>query len=174
MKRFGFHPEHLYYKVRKPNKVRYLETKELGKFEVPMKTKERDLHKLYDQYQKRLEFEKYLCPKGVKPTITSRFEQQKPEIDFVSHEMKLSRTNKDHGTNAVSFRCSPFMSRPEIKQYLEKLYHLPIEEIRTINRQGEIKAQTAMGSRLKWRKKDYKKAVVKLKHDVDPDYQRLL
>ena len=115
MKRFGFHPEHLYYKIRKPTKVRYLETKELGKFEVPMKTKERDLHRLHAEYQKRLEFEKYLCPKGVKPTITSRFTQERDEIEFVSHEMTLHRSPKDHGTNAVSFRCSPYLSRPEIR-----------------------------------------------------------
>ena len=134
MKRFGFHHEHLYYKIRNPMKVRYLETKKLGKFEAPMKTSEQNLHKLHEQYQKRLEFEKYLCPKGMKPTITSRFPKERQEIEFVSHEMLLTRSPKFHGTKAVSFRCSPYLSRPEIKQYLEKLYNLPIEDVRTINR----------------------------------------
>ena len=38
MKRFGFLPEQLYFNMRNPQKVRYLETKSLGKFEAPMKT----------------------------------------------------------------------------------------------------------------------------------------
>ena len=97
MKRFGFHPEHLYYNIRNPMKVRYLQTKELGKFEAPMKSKEKNLHKLHEQYTKREEFTKYLCPKGIKPTITSRFPKERQQVDFVSHEMMLHRSPKDYG-----------------------------------------------------------------------------
>ena len=59
--------------------------KHKGDFEAPMKTPEKNVHKLQENYMKRLEFEKYMCPKGVKPTITSRFKKPRPEIDFVSH-----------------------------------------------------------------------------------------
>ena len=59
--------------------------KHKGDFEAPMKTPEKNVQKLHENYQKRLEFEKYMCPKGVKPTITSRFKKPRPEIDFVSH-----------------------------------------------------------------------------------------
>ena len=71
--------------MRNPTKVRYLHAKRLGNFEAPAKTKEQDLFKLHENYQKRLEFEKYMCPKGVKPTITSRFKKPRQEIDFVNH-----------------------------------------------------------------------------------------
>ena len=59
--------------MRNPMKVRYLQTKELGKFEAPMKSRCRSLGEMHENFQKRLEFEKYLNPKGLKPTITSRF-----------------------------------------------------------------------------------------------------
>ena len=85
MKRFGFLPEQLYFNMRNPQKVRYLETKSLGKFEAPMKTDIRSISQLKKNYTDRLEFEKYLCPKGLKPTITSRFKKPPRQIDFVSH-----------------------------------------------------------------------------------------
>ena len=78
MKRFGFHPDQIYFKMRNPMKVRYLNTKSLGDFEAPAKSREKNLFKLQENYAKRLDFEKYLCPKGVKPTITSRF--KKPRV----------------------------------------------------------------------------------------------
>ena len=107
MKRFGFHPEHLYYKIRKPTKVRYLETKELGKFEVPMKPKERNLHRLHAEYQKRLEFEKYLCPKGVKPTITSRFTQERDEIECFTVTFRNQRHLVQHLLRGRDQRARP-------------------------------------------------------------------
>ena len=73
MKRFGFHPEQIYFKLRNPSKVRYLNTKSFGDFEAPAKSKVTNLHQLHANYQQRLEFERYMCPKGLKPTITSRF-----------------------------------------------------------------------------------------------------
>ena len=73
MKRYGFHPDQIYFKMRNPMKVRYLQDRNLGNFEAPAHSNEKNLHKLHKNYEKRLEFEKYLCPKGVKPTITSRF-----------------------------------------------------------------------------------------------------
>ena len=57
MKRFGFHPDQIYFNMRNPQKVRYLNTKNLGNFEAPAKTQEKNLHKLADNYQKRLDFE---------------------------------------------------------------------------------------------------------------------
>ena len=89
-------------------------SKNHGDFEAPAKTDEKNVHKLAENYKKRLEFEKYMCPKGVKPTITSRFKKPRPTIDFVSHQMVLARTNKPLAPNEVSFRCNPFLSKLEI------------------------------------------------------------
>ena len=77
-------------------------------------------------------------PKGLKPTITSRFVKPPEQIEFLSHEMLLHRSPKPYEKNIVSFRCSPYLSKPEIKQYLSKVYNLPIQNVDTANKMGEI------------------------------------
>jgi hypothetical protein len=83
---------------------------------------------MHKEYQKRLEFEKYMNPKGLKPTITSRFKKPAQEIEFVNHEMILTRSPKtyDNKNRTVCFRHNEDLSKPEIKQYLEKLYLLDV------------------------------------------------
>ena len=93
---------------------------------------------LAENYKKRLEFQKYLCPGGLKPTITSRFPKPPTEIEFVSHTMTLSRSEKKYNNNTVCFRTNDFLSKPELKQYLKKLYNMPINKIGTARHQGVI------------------------------------
>lgn len=109
-------------------KIRYLNTKKLGDFEAPAKTSEKNLFKLHENYTKRLEFEKYLCPKGVKPTITSRFKKPRESVDFVSHQMTLARSPKPMAPNEMRFRTSQFLSKHEIQEYLGKLYKMPFKD----------------------------------------------
>ena len=171
MKRFGFHPDQIYFHMRNPMKVRYLHTKSLGNFEAPAKTSEKNLHKLAENYQRRLDFEKYLCPKGVKPTITSRFKKPRPIQEFVSHEMTLARSPKPLATNELRFRTSQYLSKHEIQEYLGKLYKMPFKDQKmpdTINHMGKIMSNRT--NRTQWRKKDYKKVSVKLEYEVDPDF----
>lgn len=161
--------------MRNPTKVRYLKTKNFGAFEAPMKSGERDIKKLAENYQKRLDFEKYLLPKGVKPTVTSRFKKPRESVEFVSHTMMLARSPKPQFSNEVSFRCAPGLSKHEIQEYLGKLYHLPFkndELPRTMNRMGKIMRNR--DARSEWRKKDFKKAVARLDYEVDPDFQKIV
>ena len=74
-----------------------------------------EIREMQANYQKRLDFEKYMNPKGLKPTITSNFVKPQREIDFVNHEVKLMRSPKTLGKDFVSFRVSPFLSKPEIQ-----------------------------------------------------------
>ena len=87
MKRFGFHPDQLYFNMRNPAKVRYLVDRMSGPFEAPMKSEIKDVEKLKKNYTDRLDFEKYMKPKGLKPTITSRFKKPAKEIEFCNHEL---------------------------------------------------------------------------------------
>ena len=75
MKRFGFHADQLYYNLRNPQKVKYLHTKEHGNFEMPKHKTTTNVNQIYDNYSKRLDFEKYMNPFGIKPTITSSFKK---------------------------------------------------------------------------------------------------
>jgi hypothetical protein len=117
--------------MRNPAKVRYLVDRMSGPFEAPMKSEIKDVEKLKKNYTDRLDFEKYMNPKGLKPTITSRFKKPAKEIEFCNHELQLMRSPKPYDDNTVCFKGSDYLSKPEIKQYLSKLYKLPINAIGT-------------------------------------------
>ena len=106
-------------------------------------------------------------PKGIKPTITSHFKKPTQEIDFVNHDMWLFRSFKPVERDVATFRTSTFMSKPEIKQYLTKIYDLPVENVGIYRKSGKVKRNYVNNQR--WRKPDWKKAYVKLDFDVDPN-----
>ena len=135
-----------------------------------MKTQEKNLHELAKNYEKRLEFEKYMNPKGLKPTITSRFKKPATEVEFVNHEMLLMRSNKPYNDKTVCFRHNDFLSKPEIKQYMTKLYGLPIQRIGTFRKQGRFMNNP---DRRQWRKSDWKKSIIEVDYEVDSEFQRL-
>ena len=99
-----------------------------------MKTRTTSLQELHKNYTKRVEFEKYMNPLGLKPTITSRFKKPAREIEFVSHEMLLLRTPKPYDDHTINFRCNDFLSKPEVKQYLQKLYNMPVQKVGTFRK----------------------------------------
>ena len=82
--------------------------------------------------------------------------------------MLLHRSPRPYDENTVCFRLNPFLSRPEISQYLSKLYKMPVKEVVTFNKMGKI--MTNHENRRQWRKKDWKKAIVKVDYEVDPEY----
>ncbi|CDW87282.1 50s ribosomal protein l23 [Stylonychia lemnae] len=152
-------------------KVRYISSPEFGKIEVPKKTAQSNNIKELAKIQKEKdEWSKYMNPGGFKPTITSHFRKPQNEIDFLNHEMVLIRSPKDCGQEWASFRLSPFLSKPEIKQYLMKVYNLNVKSINTANFMGRIvRDQEKAGY---FRKTDKKKAMVKLDFKVDPELQK--
>ena len=171
MKRFGFHTNQLYFNIRNPQKIKYVYTKQHGNFEVPKHKRSTSINVAADNYQKRLDFEKYMNPKGLKPTITSRFPKPQQEIEFLNHDIRLSKSAKPYQKNQVCFRVSPFMSKPEIKQYLCKVYKLPVTRVDTVNKMGEIKRDPYTNR--KWRKTNWKKAIVTLDYEVDADFRHI-
>ncbi len=83
--------------------------------------------------------------------------------------MTMSRSEKQYDNNTVCFRTNDYLSKPEIKQYLQKLYNMPINRLATARHQGVIKRNQ---NNTKWRKSDFKKAIVRLDYEVDPEYQK--
>ena len=53
MKRFGFHPDQLYFNIYNSRKVRYLEHSQLGKFEAPKTGHSSSLNEVYKNHQER-------------------------------------------------------------------------------------------------------------------------
>jgi len=68
-------------------------------------------------------------------------------------------------SNQVTLRVSRDATRPEIREAVEKIYNVKVENVTTLNVKGKVK-RTARGSS---RKPSWKKAYVRLAegHDID-------
>lgn len=165
-KRFGYHMNQLTWHWKNPRKVAYLESRRHGKIEVPKSLRTIQEKDALANWKQRQEWEKYMNPKGLKPTMTSNFPKTGPEIDFVNHTMMLARSHKQYEKNVASFRHSTFLSKPEIKQYLMKLYGLNPKSVSTVVKSGRIVQNQ---DRTKWKKKDHKKSIVQLDFETDPE-----
>ena len=71
--------------MRNPSKIQYVSNPRHGNFEVPKTKNVLNINTLAANYKDRLEYEKYMNPKGIKPTITSRFTKPAQEIEFLNH-----------------------------------------------------------------------------------------
>ena len=73
---------------------------------------------------------------GAKP----RTEKKKPlEYKFVDTTVVLHRVGKTIDENTLAFKTDTKMTKPEIKQYIEKLYGLEVTKVNTLIRMGRIK-----------------------------------
>jgi len=52
------------------------------------------------------------------------------------------------------------------------MYNLPIERTATHRHMGKIMRNTE--NNRKWRKKDWKKAIIDLDYEVDPEFQKII
>lgn len=87
--------------------------------------------------------------------------------------MALHRPNKPEvPRNMATFLTDQRMSRPEIAQYLSKLYGLDIARIKTLNRRPAFKLDTSRGKYRKVMQPGKKVAYVYLNAAVDPFFQR--
>ena len=85
----------------------------------------------------------------------------------------LLRSPKPKQKDELSFRHSPFLSKPEVKQYLMKLYNLNlIDKVHTARRSGKIMVN--LDNHTHYRKQDWKKSYVKVDFEVDPDMQKIM
>lgn len=58
------------------------------------------------------------------------------------------------------FRVLPKMTKHEIREYLTKIYDLPVKKVNTMNYMGKRKIARGARSVISFKYKDYKKAVV--------------
>ena len=67
---------------------------------------------------------------------------------LVEENVVLHRVEKELPKNQVAFKCAPHLTRPEIAQYLRKVYGLGVQEVRTLNRVGRVSTDASTGSEL--------------------------
>ena len=77
--------------------------------------------------------------KGAAPRIPKKVT---PVYDFARTTMTLHRVSKEVEEDVLTFKTDPKMTKPEIKQYLEKIYGLNVERLNTLVRMGKIKYDT--------------------------------
>ena len=67
---------------------------------------------------------------------------------------------KTMGPNKGVFRVDPKMTKHEVKEYLTKVYNLPVRKVNTINYEGKLKTGSQRHRGAYYRTKAYKKAYV--------------
>ena len=60
----------------------------------------------------------------------------------------------------ATFRVEPRMTKHEIKEYLTKIYELPVQKVHTMNYLGKRKRMPTRRGMIYYRYKNFKKAVV--------------
>ena len=94
--------------------------------------------------------------------------------ELISTTMRLVRPNKPQiPANLVTFETESQMTKPEIRQYLQKLYKIDnIEKVDTYIRTGKVQFVASSGKPKKVWKDGKKVAFVYLKDNVDEFFQR--
>lgn len=138
MKRFGYLREYLHFNIYNSTKMYYLKHPIYGNLELPKHPKNKKSEAINEaaaNYAKRVDLEKYLNPKGYKPTITSNFPKPQLIHDFANIMLYRIPTNKNYGSGTLVFESKLGLSKPEVKQFLMKMYNLPVLTIhsQTIN-----------------------------------------
>ena len=159
------------FKIYNPRKLKYLTSEKYGYFEAPNVRGNRELKMIVNNYQQRVEYEKYMNPKGLKYSFTSRFPKFGDQHDFLNFNAFLVRTGKQIDSNSIKFKIPKNLSKPELKQYLSKLYSMNIEKITTSILPGNVRYDSNQKRYI--RTKDVKKAVVTINKEVDKNYQKI-
>ncbi len=74
-----------------------------------------------------------------KTIVTTKIPKKAKKIEYLKETMQLHRAQKALDENTIVFKCNKDMQKPEIKQYLEKLYGLDILKVNTQYRVGKTR-----------------------------------
>uniref|UniRef100_A0A0K0E8R8 Large ribosomal subunit protein uL23m n=1 Tax=Strongyloides stercoralis TaxID=6248 RepID=A0A0K0E8R8_STRER len=75
--------------------------------------------------------------------------------------------------NVVKFEISPQMSRHDVRQYLEKIYKIPVYDVRIMNKMGDITWSTPLDKNFRralWKDEDKKFAFVFMPKHIKFEY----
>ena len=95
-------------------------------------------------------------------------------VEFVEHTCQLHRREvKNIPNNVVTFRVNAALSKPEIAQYLRKMYELDVKRVNTSVRPGRVAVDYTRGRARKHFVPGDKMAFVVLGEKVDPYFQKI-
>lgn len=89
--------------------------------------------------------------------VLSKFRMWMPNMPIT---LTAAKNATEVSPATATFRVLPRMTKHDIKEYLTKIYDLPVKKVNTINYMG--KRKRAMGRRkmIHYKYRDYKKAIV--------------
>ena len=96
-------------------------------------------------------------PKKQIPTKTKRIKMVWTKVLLPRQIVTLMKTM---GPNKGVFRVDPKMTKHEVKEYLTKVYNLPVRKVNTVNYEGKLKTGSQRHRGAYYRTKAYKKAYV--------------
>mmetsp|Transcript_13406 Transcript_13406/g.17487 ORF Transcript_13406/g.17487 Transcript_13406/m.17487 type:complete len:136 (+) Transcript_13406:143-550(+) len=91
------------------------------------------------------------------PRLIKQFRMWMPTMPLTM--VSARNATPTHPAFAI-FRTVPRMTKHEIKEYLTKIYELPVLKVRTMNYQGKLKRLRTRQRTYYWRYASFKKAVV--------------
>lgn len=171
LKLLGYRRAHMLYNIYDPLRLRYIKLHKYGRIVYPKDTKRREIRFLHQAYKQKLIYERYLNPKGLKTTVTSNFPKTKAFEELLDLKCFLVRSGKQYEhSRFLKFMVDSSLSKPEIQQFLTKLYGLNIKSVRTAIQPGAVRrSQTAKTMRY-FRSPDLKKALVEVDFEVPREY----
>jgi large subunit ribosomal protein L23 len=95
--------------------------------------------------------------------MNSGFRMWMPNMPMMLVSARNARDT--HPASAV-FRVLPRMTKHEIKEYLTKIYELPVRKVNTMIYLGKRKQAFGKRGIARWKERDYKKAIVTFDRSV--------
>jgi large subunit ribosomal protein L23 len=82
----------------------------------------------------------------------------------ITEKALVAKEESQDGRQLLTFRVDPKATKPEIKNAVERIFNVQVDEVRTINYMGK----KARRGRFEGRKPSWKKAYVTLKAGQEP------
>ena len=108
---------------------------------------------------------------NLRPVVERKLGKTQPVFKYFNRDMFLVRSGKERPENTICFTSGLDMTKPEIRQLLEKLYQLDVKKVNTWNKQGKIQR---MNNGKYARRKDIKRIIVELNTTVPSELQTIV
>lgn len=122
----------------------------------------------------------YLNPFGLKvsssnkTTMTSAIPKERRHIDFLNWKLNFKKPQNEVEPNVLTVVTEMKATKPEIKQYIEKVYGLNVLRVNTLIQMGKLKTGANRSNLLitqeRYRESDFKKAYVTLTQKVPGEF----
>lgn len=113
----------------------------------------------------------YLKPLGLEESRTSVMPKERTVVNFPNWNVILRRPSKQVDPNVAVFELPLEATKPEISQFMQKVYKLRSEKVNTLIQMGKIKGSSR---RKFYRESDIKKAYISFNGEVPEGFRKVM